>query len=208
MCNWAITNLNRGNLRGRQILSPSSYDILWRPWARIREGRQVGLSWFLGEYRGEKTVEHSGGDIGFNTHFVMLPDKRVAVVVLCNSIPAPVVEIAHLALDIILGYEPGLILPYASLLVCQTLSEDGLDAAVAQWNSLKSNHPGEYDFGLSQFDILYNAVSLDKVQDAEHIAGLCARVLAEPDLKALKEEFDGHQSRAATVTLKVLCERQ
>jgi CubicO group peptidase (beta-lactamase class C family) len=208
MCNWAITNLNRGNFQGRQILSAPSYDILWGPWARIREGRQVGLSWFLGEYRGEKAVEHSGGDIGFNTHFVMLPDKQAAVVVLCNSIPAPVEEIARSALDIILGYEPAPILPYASLLVCQTLGEDGLDAAVAQWNSLKSNHPGEYDFGLSQFDILYNAVSLGRVQDAERIAGLCARVLAEPDLKALKQEFDGYQSAAAAVALKTLGERQ
>ena len=208
MCNWAITNLNRGNLQGRHILSPSSYDILWRPWAWIREGRQVGLSWFLGEYRGEKTVEHGGGDIGFNTHFVMLPDKRAAVVVLCNSIPAPVEEIARSALDVVLGYEPEPILPYASLLVCQTLSEDGLDAAVAQWNSLKSNHSDEYDFGLSQFDVLYNAVSLDRVQDAERIAGLCARVLAEPDLKALRQEFDGYQSAAARVVLTTLGERQ
>lgn len=208
MCNWAVANLNRGNWQGRQILSALSYDILWRPWARIREGRQVGLSWFLGEYRGEKTVEHGGGDIGFNTHFVMLPDKRAAVVVLCNSMPAPVEEIARSALDILLGHEPGPILPYASLPVCQTLSEDGLDAAVAQWNSRKSSHPAEYDFGLSQFDILYNAVSLDRVQDAERIAGLCARVLAEPDLKALRQEFDGYQSAAARVVLRTLGERQ
>jgi CubicO group peptidase (beta-lactamase class C family) len=42
MCRWAITNLNRGNWQGIKILSPSSYDILWRPWAEIGEGKQVG----------------------------------------------------------------------------------------------------------------------------------------------------------------------
>ena len=107
MCNWAITNLNRGNFQGNKILSPSSYELLWKPWAEISESEQVGLSWFLGEYRGERIIEHGGGDTGFRTHFVMLPDQRAAVVVLCNSIPAPVEEIAHSALDIILGYEPG-----------------------------------------------------------------------------------------------------
>jgi hypothetical protein len=71
----------------------------------------VGLSWFFGEYRGEKIIEHGGGDTGFRTHFVMLPDKRAAVVVLCNLIPAPVDKITYAALDFLLGYEPGPIIP-------------------------------------------------------------------------------------------------
>ena len=208
MCRWAITNLSHGSYGGKRILEPASYNILWKPWAETGDGRQVGLSWFLGKYRGEKMVQHGGGDTGFNTDFVMLPDKRAAVVVLCNLIPAPVEAIAHSALDILLGYEPVPLLSYASLSVCKTLSAEGLDAAVAQWNSLKSNHSDEYDFGLSQFDTLYNAVSLDRVQDAECIAGLCARVLAESDLDALKEEFNGYSSRTAMVVLRALGERQ
>jgi len=215
MCHWAITNLNRGQFRGEQILAPSSYGILWKPWAGIgrREQRtalaqihSVGLSWFLGEYRGEKMVEHGGGDTGFNTYFVVLPDKQAAVVVLCNLIPAPVEAIAHSALDILLGYEPVPLLPYASLSVCKTLSAEGLDAAVAQWNSLKSNHPDEYDLSPSQFDNLYNAVSLDRVQDAESIAGLCARVLPESDVKAIEDGFSEYRSRAAMAVLKALRE--
>ena len=208
MCNWAITNLNRGNFQGRQILSPSSYDILWRPWAEISKGKQVGLSWFFGEYRGEKIIEHGGGDTGFRTHFVMLPDKRAAVVVLCNLIPAPGEEIAHSALDIILGYEPGPILPYASLPVCKTLSEEGLDAAVAQWDSLKSNHPDGYDYSLRQFSNLFNAVSLERVQDAESIACLCARILPEPDVQVIEDELDGYQNRAAAVVLRAIREHR
>ena len=207
MCHWAIVNLNRGKFRDSKILNPSSYDLLWQPRAEAGEGRQVGLSWFLGEYRGEKTVEHGGGDVGFNTYFIMLPDKGAAVAVLCNLIPAPVKKMAYSALDILLGYEPTLITPYAGLLVCKTLGTEGLEAAVAQWNSLKSNHPDEYDFGLSQFDNLYNAVSLDRVQDAESIACLCARILSESDVKAIEDEFSGYQSRAATAVLRALRER-
>jgi hypothetical protein len=164
------------------------------------------LSWFLGEYHGEKTVEHGGGDVGFNTYFVMLPGKQAAVAVLCNLIPAPVEAVARAALDILLGYEPAPLLPYASLSVCKTLNAEGLDAAVAQWNLLKSNHPDEYDFGVSQFDNLYNAVSLDRVQDAESIAGLCARVFPESDVKAIQAEFSEYRSPAAVAVLKALGE--
>lgn len=208
MCNWAITNLRRGKFECNNILGPSSYDVLWKPWAEIGEGEQMGLSWFLGEYRGERMVEHGGGDTGFRTHLVMLPDKRAAVVVLCNLIPAPGWEIARSALDIILGYEPGPIVPYANLMVCKTLSEKGLDAAVAQWNSLKSNHPDEYDFGPQQFFNLFTAMSLERVQDAASIARLCARILPEPDVKAIEDTIEGYQNKSATVVLRAIREHR
>jgi CubicO group peptidase (beta-lactamase class C family) len=206
MCNWAITNLNRGYFRGRQILNPSSYDMLWKPRAETGEGKQVGLSWFLGECRSEKTIEHGGGDTGFRSHFVMLPDKRSAVVVLCNMIPAPVHTIAYSALDILLGYAPDPIIPYASIPVLKTLNEAGLEAALAQWDSLKLNHPQEYDFGRSQFDNLYTAMSLDRISEAEKIARLCARVLPEPDLKIIEDDFGSYQNRVATVILRAIRE--
>ncbi len=206
MCNWAITNLNRGQIRGRQILNPSSYDLLWEPRAKTGEGEQVGLSWFLGEYRGEKMIRHGGGDIGFQSYFVMLPGKRAAVVVACNLIPAPVDKIAYSALDILLGYDPDPIIPYASILVLKTLNEKGLEAAVAQWNSLRSNHPQEYDFSLRQFDSLYTAMSLKRIQDAESIARLCARILPEADLNILEDDFSTYQNTVAAAILRAIRE--
>jgi CubicO group peptidase (beta-lactamase class C family) len=206
MCNWAITNLNRGHFQGRQILRPSSYDMLWKPQAETGEGEHVGLSWFLAEYRGEKVIEHGGGDTGFRTHFAMLPDKRSAVVVLCNLIPAPAHKIAYSALDILLGYNPEPIIPYASILVLKTLKEAGLEAAVVQWNSLKSDCPQEYDFSGPQFYNLYSAMSLDRIPEAESIARLCARILPEPDLKIIEDDFSTYQNRVATVVLRAIRE--
>ena len=207
MCRWAMINLNRGSLKGKSILNAASYDVLWRAWAETGDGRQVGLSWFLEEYRGAQVVAHGGGDVGFNTYFIMLPEKRAAVAVLCNLLPAPVKKIACSALDILLGYEPTPILPYASSLVCKTLEVEGLEAAVAQWNSLKSNHPDEYDFSPSPWGNLYNAVSLDRVQDTERIARLCARILPESDLKEIEDEFSQDRSQAAEAALRVLHEQ-
>ncbi|MFC1731374.1 serine hydrolase domain-containing protein [candidate division KSB1 bacterium] len=107
MCNWAIANMNSGELNGTRILNADSYDLLWKPLFTINSetNRSIGLSWFLAEYEGFKTVGHSGGDIGFNTNFVMIPEKSIAIVVLSNRMPAPVGDITNAALDILLGLE-------------------------------------------------------------------------------------------------------
>ena len=109
-------------------------------------------------------------------------------------------------MDILVGYEPTRILPYASFPVCKTLEAEGLEAAVAQWNLLKSTHPYEYDFSSSPWGNLYNAMSLDRVQDAERITRLCARILPESDLKEIEDEFSQDRSQAAAAVLRVLRE--
>jgi CubicO group peptidase (beta-lactamase class C family) len=42
----------------------------------------LGLS--LGEYLGERTVEHGGSMMGFRTNFLRFPERRLAVITLCN----------------------------------------------------------------------------------------------------------------------------
>ncbi len=67
MVNWMLVNLNRGELRGGRILRPESYDLLWEATTDTGgDGRRVGLSWFLGEFQGHRTVSHGGGDTGAN----------------------------------------------------------------------------------------------------------------------------------------------
>ncbi|MBN1148269.1 MAG: beta-lactamase family protein [Anaerolineales bacterium] len=211
MCNWAITNLNRGNFAGRKILDPSAYDLLWKPWAEADQddGEWVGLSWFISEYKGERIIQHGGGDTGFRTHFVLLPERQAAAIVLCNTIPAPVEAVAHSALDILLGDQPGPLAPYASVLVYKTLVEQGLDSAVAQWDSLKADHAAEHDFGISQFYSLYIAIDLELVEEAGKIAALCARILPQPDLREIETDMEKYQQRhpdnkAAPVVLRAI----
>ena len=49
-----------------------------------------GLGLWLAEYRGLKTVEHSGGTFGYRTELLRFPDQRFRVVVLCNIANADV----------------------------------------------------------------------------------------------------------------------
>ncbi len=88
MSRWAIANMNRGELEGRRILDASSYELLWTPAVEVgeRDYRKVyvGLSWFLSDYAGYQTVYHGGGDIGYTTYLIMVPDAGAAVIVLSN----------------------------------------------------------------------------------------------------------------------------
>jgi CubicO group peptidase (beta-lactamase class C family) len=111
MSQWAIANMNRGELEGRRILDASSYELLWAPAVGVgaRDGRMVhvGLSWFLSDYAGYQTVSHGGRDIGYQTNFVMVPDAGVAVIVLSNyfGLDDTVNEVTDLALELALGSE-------------------------------------------------------------------------------------------------------
>jgi CubicO group peptidase (beta-lactamase class C family) len=212
MCSWAIINMNRGTFKGEKILDPASYDKLWEPMVKtggsgIRQS--VGLSWFIGEYRGEKAIGHGGGDVGFNTMLIMLPEKTIAVVVLCNFIPAPVEEVSLAALDIVLGSEPRELKPPASVRVLRTLGERGVEAAVQEWNSLKQDYPEKYDFGEQQFlNPAGMAVELDSVEDAEDIMRLCLELLSETSLNFaagyVKRYLKTHpENKAAAVILEM-----
>lgn len=206
MCHWAIANLNRGSFEGRRILETRSYDLLWSPRARLDYASPVGLSWFLEQYRGERMVWRGGGDTGFETYLALLPDRGAAMVVLSNLIPARVGNLGDAALDILLGHEPAPIRPLAMLVVRKTLAAQGVDAAVAQWNSLQATHSDDYDWSAIQPGMLHNAVSLDRLQDAQSLAGLCARLLPEHEIQDLEDSLDGCGNQAALAALAVIRE--
>ena len=118
MTRWAIANMNHGELDGRRILHASTHELMWQrardlggPAPAPSSPSPVGISWFLGEYRGTLMVGHSGGDTGFATDLAMLPDKKIAVVWMMNSDWRGSRALTPAALDVALGLEPQPIQP-------------------------------------------------------------------------------------------------
>ncbi|MFV1988374.1 MAG: serine hydrolase domain-containing protein [Gemmatimonadota bacterium] len=104
MVNWMLVNLGRGELNGRRILARESYDLLWTPTTDTStEGVQVGLSWFLSDYKGHSVVSHSGGDTGFRSHIRLLPDDGIGVVIASNWSGTDVGELANGIVDLVLA---------------------------------------------------------------------------------------------------------
>ena len=105
MARWMIANLNRGELDGKRVLKAASHDELWKPSVDAGKLGRVGLSWFLSEYKGTQLVTHSGTDDGFMTCVVLVPAKKVGVVVLINCDEAPLNRVLVTALDVAAGWE-------------------------------------------------------------------------------------------------------
>ena len=78
-------------IRDGKLLSPASWAQSFTA-ASLDDGSSAhyGFGWEVGELQGHRMVSHGGGIPGFNSAIVRLPEERVVVVVLCNSLPAPV----------------------------------------------------------------------------------------------------------------------
>lgn len=146
MSRWAIANMNGGELRGRRILRASTYDVMWKPTGELLP--QVGISWFLNKYKEHRVVTHSGGDTGFVSNLVLLPDQKIAVVMMSNYDRAPLRALTNAALDVALGLKPDPIVIKTPIdkVLFETIAKHGLDAAVKQYNALKRDQPEIYDF--------------------------------------------------------------
>lgn len=108
MARWAMANMNHGQLDGKRILEEQTYDVMWKPARQLNGERAVGISWFLGKYRGQNTVWHGGGDTGYSTLLILLPQKKTALVLMsnCDWLGAARAQIANAALDVSLGLKP------------------------------------------------------------------------------------------------------
>jgi CubicO group peptidase (beta-lactamase class C family) len=85
MVNWLLVNLARGELKGQRILPRESYDLLWEPTTDTAfDGMRVGLSWFLSDLEGHSVVSHGGGDTGFRSFVLLMPEDGIGVVIASN----------------------------------------------------------------------------------------------------------------------------
>lgn len=71
---------------------------------RLNNGHPInyGLGLWLGEYRGLKTVEHSGSTFGYRTKLLRFPEQRFSVITLCNVANADVDSLARKIADLYL----------------------------------------------------------------------------------------------------------
>jgi len=186
------------------ILTPSSKLLSLSDCALAKYG-DIGLSWFVGEYKGEKTIGHGGSDDGFQTNFVMLPEKSIGIIVMANILPAPVDEITQIAIDIILGNDITLIKPLASIPTWKILKEKGTDEAVSFWNELKLNNLNDYNFGVQQFFNLYFSVYFNREEDAIKIAKFIKMALSKEDQQYLiglmEYALDENPEKQLTITI-------
>jgi len=102
-----------GKVGETQIVQPETLDQMFTiQFTGEGQRRYFGLGFVVGDYRGHKTVGHTGGIYGFNTIVTGLPDEKLGVIVLVNEdlCGGAMSRIHNKALDLLLqaklGEEP------------------------------------------------------------------------------------------------------
>jgi len=115
MSKWLILQMNDGIYKGDTILSPAQVyemhstqtpDNLNPGWASYFPGQHFntyGLCWSLFDYKGVKVVNHSGGADGMISQTMIVPEKKIGIVVLTNSVNYLPTALMYYVLDDYLG---------------------------------------------------------------------------------------------------------
>ncbi len=114
MLKWMAMQLNHGVAGADTFFSTSSQTTMWTPHnnftvsAKAHElyGRNFnayGLGWGLGEYQGHLMVSHTGGYDGMYSSVTMLPNEKIGVVVLTNSMHSIGPSLSYEIFDKLLG---------------------------------------------------------------------------------------------------------
>ena len=187
LCNWAMMHLNGGNFRGKHVLSPKMFDLLWHPFHTLEDGDSefIGLSWTIELYDGTKRyIYHEGGDIGFLTNLVLLPEESAAIIVLVNSALAPIWPITDLIFAHLLGTDAPIPKQPVLIPLSHTYKEKGLPAAIQQGQTLRQNHADQYDFSADYFyfPAHHALIDLKQADAAIDISTLWTAVHPDSDL--------------------------
>ncbi len=162
MCHWGVACLNRGNYLGRSILSPAGFDQMWSPVVKRGEPprmyEQMGLGWNLGQYKGVKTISHGGGGFGSTAFLLILPEKKIAVFILCNEESPAHFHATRAVVDTLLGQKPQVGAVSWMAPISRALAAGGIAAAYACYAELKASGTEEYDF--DEYDLYSLAIQL------------------------------------------------
>ncbi len=136
MCRWGMINLNHGQWGENSVLDPTDYAAMIHPWEDTPWGEKIGLSWYLQNYEGMKTILHTGADIGFSTQIILYPEEDISIVVLANRAYSRTARLANAIIEIIkdLGIKPYEV--SARFPFCKTWEEQGFDQAKILWQEL------------------------------------------------------------------------
>ena len=97
LAKW-VDNFEMGKVGGKDVVDQVHRRLV------LNSGDTLGYAFGLGigQYRGLRTVAHSGGDAGFRSYLIRFPDQRFAVAVLSNLAGFNPTDIARKTADIYL----------------------------------------------------------------------------------------------------------
>jgi CubicO group peptidase (beta-lactamase class C family) len=168
LCRYAIANLNRGSLESFNLLKKESYDMMWKSYAETnRAGTSIGLSWFMKNYKDVELIFHTGGDTGYTSNLVLIPEKNAALVFYCNCDYINLLMVTEHILDIMLGYEVEQLKNSAAPEIARILIEKGIEAAKMRFEEIRNMNKKDYYISEGEFNSMaYKLLGISRVEDA------------------------------------------
>lgn len=224
LCRWMVAHVDpvaRGDEGdgGWARLDPALRDRMWQPVVSVGEPPwedAMGLGWAMGNYLGHRTVSHSGGDPGFGSKLVLVPDRRTGVVVLANSNTVPASAVAKAALDLALTGQAGegaaaLGASRRSVIgpVAEVLTTSGPAAAEAAYHRLAALDPTAYDLDDGGFeDAVWGAIELHRTDLAWPVLELWTALRPDSSvawtMTGWAHQVDGEPDLARTLLRRAL----
>jgi CubicO group peptidase (beta-lactamase class C family) len=139
---------------------------------RVEEGTSTyGFGWNVEEQEGHKVVWHQGATGGYRALIQRRLAEKITVIILTNKGNSKRLEINNAILNILSG-EP-FVFPKRSVAedMYKSINQEGIAAAIKHYESLRTAHEAEYDFGESELNSLgYQLLSGDhKASEATEI---------------------------------------
>jgi CubicO group peptidase (beta-lactamase class C family) len=150
MSKWMMVQLARGEFmpvesdaKGRLFSEESSYEM-WEAHTPIKVSprysqrfpsthfRAYGLGWALSDYKGVKVVAHGGGYDGMYSQTMLIPEKKLGVIVLTNSMTGIAESLCYHVVDAFVGGEsrPWLDEGYEQFKRSRVAFRERIDAAI------------------------------------------------------------------------------
>lgn len=97
MASWMMMNLEGGKWKGEELINKEQQNLMWTPHNNFKlseeskeaiPGRHFagyGLGWSMIDYYGNLVVSHGGGYDGMYSRVMMIPDIKLGIVVLTNT---------------------------------------------------------------------------------------------------------------------------
>ncbi|HMQ62992.1 MAG TPA: serine hydrolase [Flavilitoribacter sp.] len=118
MLKWLSLQLDEGQYQGTTLFKPSSQTEFWTPHNNYKVSKAsrdflpsrhfngYGLGWGLFDYGGSMVASHSGGYDGMYSRVVAVPDQKLGIVVLTNSMTGISSAVMYHVLDQYLNIKP------------------------------------------------------------------------------------------------------
>ena len=113
MAKWMMMNIEHGIWNGDTIINYNQHNIIWTPHnnnkvATNSYGRHFsgyGLGWGLNDYHGNMVATHGGGYDGMYSYQMLIPDQKLGIMVLTNTMKGIGWPIAQYVADRYLNLE-------------------------------------------------------------------------------------------------------